>query len=195
MPQRLHVRYPRELTQAYHAFMPYCVGACCGYDAYDINAIRLAENVAVDGVGWLVTALDQMDAVVDEIVRFRGHIEDGELVWTRKKECLRFYTAMRTEMLRALVHAAGAAAFDPCWLAHDGGTVAQLARAITATRSFGTAPVLADALEEAGCTNPALLSRLRAAAPDARTLWVVALVVTGADGVFERPIAETPNRP
>lgn len=193
MPRRINIHYPPELNQAYHAFMPYCVGACCGYDAYDLNAARLEENVATDGVGWLLTALDQMDGVTDTVTRQRGNFTDYELSWTRKKECLDFYTRMRTEMLRALVHAAGAAVFDPAWLAHDRGTVAQVARAIGAGRSFGTAPVLADALEEAGCANPELLGRLRATPPDARTSWAVALLVAGADGVFERPIVPTPD--
>lgn len=192
MPRQININYPPELNQAYHAFMPYCVGACCGYDAYDLNAARLDENVRVDGVAWLLTALDQMDGVIGAVAGRRGHFRDGELFWSRKKECLDFYARMRTEMLRALVHAAGAA-LDPAWLAHDRGTAAQVARAIEAGRSFGTAPVLADALEEAGCTNQELLVRLRAAPPDARTSWVVALLVAGADGVFERPVVPTPD--
>lgn len=193
MPRQININYPPELNQAYHAFMPYCVGACCGYDAYDLNAARLDESVAADGVGWLLTALDQMDGVIGAVAGQRGHFQDGELFWSRKKECLDFYLRMRTEMLRALVAAAGAAAFDAVWLAHDGGTVAQVARAIEAGRSFGTAPVLADALEEAGCTNPELLGRLRATPPDARTSWAVALLVAGADGAFERPVVPTPD--
>lgn len=194
MPRRLRVTYPHELNQAYHAFMSYCVGACCGYSAYDVNAARLEENVAVDGTDWLLTALDQIDAVIDAVVRHRGHFTDNELHWTRKTECLSFYANMRTEMLRALVHETGTGTFDPHWLAHDGGTVVQVARAIEKRQAFGTAPVLADALEEAGCTTAALLDRCRATPADARASWVVALVVAGADKVFDRPVEPTPPR-
>lgn len=89
-----------------------------------------------------MTALDRLDAVADEIVWNRGHFRDGELVWVRKKECLWFYTDMRTEMLRALVRASGAAVFDPRWLERAGGTVEQVARAIATRLLLGAAPFL-----------------------------------------------------
>jgi hypothetical protein len=46
----LQYTYPDPLSQVYVAFEAYCVGACCGYDAYDINAHRLTEIVVFDGV-------------------------------------------------------------------------------------------------------------------------------------------------
>src|SRR5262249_4727426 len=48
-------------------------------------------------------------------------------------------------------------ACDPAWLARNDGTAAKLARAIYDGRAFDRLPVLADALEEAGCTNAEIL--------------------------------------
>jgi hypothetical protein len=50
---------------------------------------------------------------------------------------------------------------DAAWLAWDDGTVRRLAEDIYARRAFETLPVLADALEEAGCTDAQLLDHLR----------------------------------
>jgi hypothetical protein len=53
------------------------------------------------------------------------------------------------------------AAVEPAWLAWSGGTVVRLAAAVYADRRFRDLPVLADALEEAGCTDAAILGHLR----------------------------------
>src|SRR5205807_2295769 len=49
----------------------------------------------------------------------------------------------------------------PAWLAWDGGTAVELAQSIHQDRAYERLPILADALEEAGCTNADLLSRCR----------------------------------
>jgi hypothetical protein len=50
---------------------------------------------------------------------------------------------------------------DAAWLAWNDGTVRRLAAAIYAERRFGDLPVLADALEEAGCNNADMLQHCR----------------------------------
>jgi hypothetical protein len=50
---------------------------------------------------------------------------------------------------------------DPAWLTVDGGQVASLAHAIQEERRFAELPVLADALEEVGCTDANLLAHFR----------------------------------
>jgi hypothetical protein len=65
------------------------------------------------------------------------------------------------------------AAADGAWITGGGGTVTRLARAIYDERAFGRLPVLADALEEAGCTDPAVLVHCRGGGPHARGCWVV----------------------
>jgi len=66
---------------------------------------------------------------------------------------------------------------DPAWLSWRDGTVAKLARAFYAEGRFGDLPVLGDALEEAGCDDPALLAHCRGPGPHSRGCWVVDLLL------------------
>jgi hypothetical protein len=56
-------------------------------------------------------------------------------------------------------------------------TVATLTRSIYAERAFGRLPILADALEEAGCTDTEILSHCRNPGPHVRGCWVVDLLL------------------
>ena len=62
---------------------------------------------------------------------------------------------------------------DPAWLAWNEGTVARLARAIRDERAWDRLPILADALEEAGCTAAALLGHCRSGAEHPHGRWLV----------------------
>ncbi len=57
------------------------------------------------------------------------------------------------------------------------GPVLLLAQAIYCERSFDGLPILADALEEAGCTSSDLLSHLRGPGPHVRGCWAVDLLL------------------
>lgn len=57
------------------------------------------------------------------------------------------------------------------------GTVVFLAQAIYADRAFDRMGILADALEESGCTNPDILSHCRGPGPHTRGCWVVDLIL------------------
>jgi hypothetical protein len=61
---------------------------------------------------------------------------------------------------------------DPSWLT---ATVVGIARGIAADRAFDRLPVLGDALEEAGCTDPAVLGYCRAAEVGANS-WLIPLL-------------------
>jgi hypothetical protein len=56
-------------------------------------------------------------------------------------------------------------------------TVLALARQMYESGDFGSILVLADALEEAGCTDPAILSHCRGPAPHVHGCWVVDLIL------------------
>jgi hypothetical protein len=65
-------------------------------------------------------------------------------------------------------------AVDPAWLT---GTVLALAQATYADRAFDRLPILADALEEAGCDDEQLLGHFRGLGPHVRGCWPVDLVL------------------
>jgi len=63
---------------------------------------------------------------------------------------------------------------DLAWLTT---TVTSLAHAIYAERSFERLPILADALEDSGCTNQDMLDHCRQSGEHGRGCWVVDLVL------------------
>jgi hypothetical protein len=64
----------------------------------------------------------------------------------------------------------------PAWLAWNGGAVGHLAQSIYAERAFEQMPILADALEDAGCDNAALLRHCRETGPHVRGCWALDLL-------------------
>jgi len=66
-----------------------------------------------------------------------------------------------------------AVSIDPGWLAWGEGRVPRLAQAIYEERCWEDLPVLADALEDAGCDNQDILSHLRGPGAHVRGCWVV----------------------
>jgi len=65
-------------------------------------------------------------------------------------------------------------AIDPALMT---STVTSLAQAIYDDRAFDRLPILADALEEAGCTNADILSHCRGPGPHVLGCWVVDLLL------------------
>jgi hypothetical protein len=63
---------------------------------------------------------------------------------------------------------------DPTWLTP---TVKALAQAIYEERAFADLPVLADALEEAGCNSQEILSHLRGPGAHTRGCWALDLLL------------------
>lgn len=63
------------------------------------------------------------------------------------------------------------------WLRWQGGVIPTLAGAMYEGRDFTQAPLLADMLEDAGCTEPAILDHLRGPGPHVRGCWVVDLIL------------------
>jgi hypothetical protein len=62
-------------------------------------------------------------------------------------------------------------------LAFNGGVLGQLARSIYDEHDFTAMPVLGDALEEAGCVDPFVLSHCHSSGEHTRGCWVVDVVL------------------
>jgi hypothetical protein len=65
-------------------------------------------------------------------------------------------------------------AFEPDWRT---GTVVSLARGMYDSRDFSPMPILADALQDAGCEHADILAHCRGDGPHVRGCWVVDLVL------------------
>jgi hypothetical protein len=69
------------------------------------------------------------------------------------------------------------AVIDPAWRAWRDGTVPRLARGLYEEGRFADLPVLADALEEAGCADERLLGHCRSGGAHVRGCWVLDLLL------------------
>lgn len=65
-------------------------------------------------------------------------------------------------------------AIDPAWLSP---TVSAVARTIYERRQFRDMPVLSDALQEAGCTDPDILQHCRGPGPHVKGCWLLDLLL------------------
>ncbi len=63
---------------------------------------------------------------------------------------------------------------DPAWRT---STVLALADGIYQEKAFDRMPILADALQDAGCDNEAMLDHCRSEEPHVRGCWVVDLLL------------------
>lgn len=82
--------------------------------------------------------------------------------------------------------------FEPSWRTE---TVVALASVIEAERAFDRMPILADALEEAGCDERPTLDHLRGPGPHARGCWVLDLILNRDLELFALPpLTSNPRR-
>ena len=65
----------------------------------------------------------------------------------------------------------------PGWLSWNDRAIAKMAQAIYDERAFDRLPLLADALEDAGCTEAEILTHCRGPGPHVRGCWVVDLLL------------------
>ena len=68
-------------------------------------------------------------------------------------------------------------AIDPAWLAWNDGAILRMAQSIHDEQAFDRLPFLAEALEDAGCTDRSILTHCRGPGPHAKGCWLVDLVL------------------
>jgi hypothetical protein len=130
--------------------------------AWDVWRLAYAAQITCAPSG-----LDEASA---EVIKWAAHVSEGRWEEERQAHCDLIRDVFGNPF-RPRPTVAGE------WLAWDGGMVPRLARTAYEERAFERLPVLADALEEAGCTDANLLGHLRAATPHARGCWVLDLLL------------------
>ena len=127
------------------------------------------------------TLLDQFEALLHDVHRHRGVVNGRDTfgrVWTTPFDCLNEMAAWRREISAALILVDRPPFFEPVWMTE---TVVALRNAILAEKAFDRLPILADALEEAGCDNRFILDHLRGDDDHAHMCWVLDLLSVGAN--------------
>ena len=153
-----------------------------GYEA----AVLAAESAADGGPQRHFSPWYVGHAVAAEAIAYAalGHDPDGLTATPPERiaETARRYTNHPAGCLRDIFgNPFRPAAVDPGWLTH---TVMSLARTAYEERTLPSGEldpqrlaVLADALEEAGCSDPELMGHLRSAGPHVRGCWALDLVL------------------
>jgi hypothetical protein len=165
------------------------------YDERSLRAIAVAEQFADGLVGRpeLMQAFRDVQAVCRAGTRHRERSKAGRAAeaardaasvrlnwrWAIEKAQLGAATPTglrRCQILREIV---GLVPFrptmiDPAWRTSN---VTALAQSIYDDRAFDRLPILADALEDAGCDNADILNRCRQPGDHVRGCWVVDLIL------------------
>jgi hypothetical protein len=156
--------------------------------AAEYYAVRIAESArwaseAVDASNGNRECIYQVPYEAARAAAFAVEKSESSAKW---KHSLDAELLVQASLLRCVLGYTfrSADAPDPAWLRWNGGTVVKLAGDAYEHRSLpdGTLdPVLvgllADALEEAGCTDADLLGHLRGPGPHVRGCWAVDLVL------------------
>lgn len=177
----MELELPLPLATFVRACEVHCVAGCCGLDAYDVDARHM---VAVAGelqaVG-IISALDQLELLLAQLHRHGGPVRsvapDLNSWWRTAAEAADDLGRWQHEILRLLVTIEGPRFFDPSWLVPHGAAVRGLAERFKSEPDGGVPPILADALEEAGCENLLLLEHCRCHPPDFTRCWVIELLL------------------
>jgi hypothetical protein len=122
----------------------------------------VSELTARDARG----STQRVSAFVVDMVRDTGATA-REAEWRRQSDLLRCIFGNPFRPVEA----------DPSWLRWNDGTAPKLARSIYDDRSFHRLPLLADALEDAGCADRAILAHCCGPGPHVRGCWVIDLLL------------------
>jgi hypothetical protein len=156
------------------------------------SAVEVAELFA-DG---LVSDADRRDADAElwwatqgehHTIRHwlaRETLEGSNDLWPAAHSCVSSNPKVRNRQI-AILHDLFGNPFrpvflDPLWLVWNSSAIPKLAQAIYDERRFRDVPILADALEEAGCDNTDVLTYCRSGGDHVRGCWVIDLLLEKA---------------
>jgi hypothetical protein len=143
------------------------------------------ENLKYSVSSWVATEASEQRAETLKGVSAREHKRTRQelkfavsFIGERSLKARREERAAQASLLRCIFgNPFRPSASDPSWLAWRDGTIPKLAQPIYEERAFDRLPILADALEDAGCDNKDLLNHCRSGGEHVRGCWVVDLLL------------------
>jgi hypothetical protein len=155
--------------EAYAAYQAGSISDAAAYAAYEVAHRAVLTHERRGTVwGYAVQAYQDLCWRQTRWDEGTGHYSG----WTGSQE-----RAAQCAVLRDLFSPHWLGSIDPAALAGRAGVVKRLAEEIYAERQFGDLPILADLLEEAGCTDAELLGHLRGAGPHVLGCWALDAVL------------------
>jgi hypothetical protein len=158
-----------ELAEAYEAARPpvHQMGMLNVFAAYAACESCSSDLLSSLRIGGETNAQRIAHAVVVAVKREYNVNEARVIGWSRQDEFLR---CIFGNLFRPVT-------INPAWLTWNNSTVRKMAQAIYDERAFNRMPILADALEEPGCTNPDILAHCRQSGNHVLGCWVVDLIL------------------
>ena len=113
-----------------------------------------------------------MEEVIEAVGRSAAGLSSAD--WTQDVATVREASELAAILRDIFGNPFRPVAFDPAWRT---STAVALAEGMYDRRDFGAIPILADALQDAGCEDEQILSHCRGDGPHVRGCWVVDLVL------------------
>jgi hypothetical protein len=138
-----------------------------------------SNEVSRTSRGWLTFGFTELASERDPPwAKVFGILDIGYTASTSGAEPEETYLAERCQVVREMFgNPFRPITIDPLWLAANNGTVPKLAQAIYDEHAFDRLPILADALEDVGCTNLDMFIHCRSGGEHVRGCWVVDLLL------------------
>jgi hypothetical protein len=157
-----------RLRRAVEVDEQYAEGLVSGQDRYAAwNVVLTLKIDAIERQEWerAVRIWSTQGPVYDFMNKSALHISDVD--W-----------GLQCQLLRDIIgNPFRPVTIDPTVLTWNSGTVPRMAQAIYDDRRFSDLPILADALEEAGCSDQDILTHCRSEGSHVRGCWVVDLIL------------------
>jgi hypothetical protein len=176
-------------------FAAACAARCRERDLYDAAAWSVSERYA-DGLATNADFLRQLPAMKRVVLgahqcartdawyvaaQTSAEIRRINSGGWQNKQKLRAESAAQADLVREVFGNPFRALPDQrAWLSWHDGTIPRLAQCIYDERAFDRLPILADALEDAGCANAEILAHCRGNGTHVRGCWVVDLLLRKA---------------
>ena len=136
----------------------------------NVAASWAAEALTTLAAGWLSASARNLVEVADRAARALRDAA-GEMTWRAAR---RRQVGYLCDLRGRLFHTVK---FDPAWKRWKEGLVVVMARAIYDEHRYAELPILADALEEAGCEERPILAHCRSPREHVRGCWAVDLLL------------------
>jgi hypothetical protein len=143
--------------------------------------LLLDDYKVIEGVDHVSDAAGYLAAVEAGVLKKNATIGKGQAVW--KSAAFLAGKAKEERAICGIIRDIFGNPFQPApviapaWLVWNENTIPKLAQTIYDERRFEALPVLADALEEAGCDNADILAHLRSSGLHVLGCWALDLVL------------------
>ncbi|VTU01988.1 Uncharacterized protein OS=Sorangium cellulosum (strain So ce56) GN=sce5710 PE=4 SV=1 [Gemmataceae bacterium] len=156
----------RTLAMSHRTDSPEYIAAMAAFDAANPKPNGRSD------VGAVWSALSVIDKVIEAIGRASAEARGTD--WVNDPATIAEAVAVTSDLRDIFGNPFRPVAIDPAWRT---STVVALARGIYDEKAFDRMPILADALQDAGCDNDNVLSHCRGDGPHVRGCWVVDLLL------------------